>query len=226
MRCELVSLLSQDLESGLFCCQVPKRLLAMCLEFTALKLWFFGTSFCVLSGSGAGLFHRLFHRWELGGTQPAHLGCCCILGSSWGAQECPLTPAKHCKLCFLGHSGIFGLPLPALMDAAMCTLIFMLFLSSILLCATWSAATCPARCELRWDMVPQNGENPSRVPSLPTHLQSCAGRRMASSSLCLRELVLMSIMCSVPIVRGVEMSPEHGLKRFREFMDSAHPQWT
>lgn len=40
MRCELVSLLSQDLESGLFCCQVPKRLLAMCLEFTALELWF------------------------------------------------------------------------------------------------------------------------------------------------------------------------------------------
>lgn len=41
MRCELVSLLSQDLESGLFCCQVPKRLLAMCLEFTSLELWVF-----------------------------------------------------------------------------------------------------------------------------------------------------------------------------------------
>lgn len=33
-------------------------------------------------------------------------------------------------------------------------LIFVLFLSSILLCATWSDVSC----ELWWDMVPQNGE--------------------------------------------------------------------
>lgn len=150
MRCELVSLLSQDLESGLFCCQVPKRLLAMCLEFTSLELWdFFGVSFCVLSGSGAGDWW--FHRWEPGGMQPVRLGCCGILGPSRGAQgrtQCPQTRAKHCNLCFLGHSGLFGLPLPTVMVAAMCTLIFVLFLSSVLLCATGSAVTCPAHCEL------------------------------------------------------------------------------
>lgn len=68
-------------------------------------------------------------------------------GPSWGAQgrtQCPLTWAKHCNLCFLGHSGLFGLPVPTVMVAAMCTLIFVFFLSSILLCATWSAVTCPA----------------------------------------------------------------------------------
>lgn len=41
MRCEFVLLLSQDLESGLLCCQVPECLLAMCLEFAVLELLFF-----------------------------------------------------------------------------------------------------------------------------------------------------------------------------------------
>lgn len=64
MRCELVSLLSQDLESGLFCCQVPKRLLAMCLEFTALELWFLVCPFvfCRALVQGIGCFTG--ESWE------------------------------------------------------------------------------------------------------------------------------------------------------------------
>lgn len=149
MRCELVSLLSQDLESGLFCCQVPKRLLAMCLEFTSLELWdFFGVSFvfCQALVQGTGGF-----------TDGSREGCsqCAwdavafwVLPQAQGRTQCPQTRAKHCNLCFLGHSALFGLPLPTVMVAAMCTLIFVLFLSSVLLCATGSAVTCPAHCEL------------------------------------------------------------------------------
>lgn len=94
-------------------------------------------------------------RAERDAASAVQLGCCCILAPSWGAQECPLAPAKHCDLFFLG---LFGLPLPALMVAAMCTLIFVLFLSPVLLCATWSVVTHPAHCRLWWDMVAQDGE--------------------------------------------------------------------
>lgn len=177
MRCELVSLLSQDLESGLFCCQVPKRLLAMCLEFTSLELWdFFGVSFCVLSGSGAGDWW--FHRWEPGGMQPVRLGCCGILGPSRGAQgrtQCPQTRAKHCNLCFWDTLDCLGFlcPLSWLLPCAHWFLCFFSAPSSSVPQEVPWRVLLTVSCDGTWRLRMERTREASRVPSLPAHLQSC-----------------------------------------------------
>lgn len=149
------------------------------------------------------------------------LGWCCISAPSLGAQEC-LTRTKHCNLSFLGHSELFGLPLPALMAAAMCTLIFVLFLNSILLCATWSDVSC----SLWWDTVPQNGEKRCQQGSFP----SCSPAELCRQKDGFFQPLLQGTGFNEHNVQrahcAVEMSQQRALKRFREFMNSTHPQWT
>lgn len=77
VRWELIALLSQDLESGLFCCQVPERLVAVCLELTFVELLGFGAYLCIFSGS-----LWLLHKREQGGIQCLGLGSFFFLGPS------------------------------------------------------------------------------------------------------------------------------------------------
>lgn len=160
MRCELVSLLSQDLESGLFCCHVPKRLLAMCLEFTALELWVFLVYpfvFCQTLVQGSGCVTD--ESWE---------GCS---QCSWDAAAFWVPPEELRNVHWHQQNTVIS--------ASWDYLGFLYLLSWLLPCAHWflcffsapsssvpheeerrmsHAVMCPAHCELWWDMVSQSGE--------------------------------------------------------------------